>query len=168
MSTIDNKQKALVKKYQRFAELADCDYRALLVARAGVTSCTQLDQGGLDKVMAALEAVLWERVDAGHVPAPHGLLRTYWRNRLTPRGGCNSRLRYTLDRWWKMLADYLPEDQRNEVYLAGIIKHAMNWTGPVAWFNGERITWERLSAEAARLAVEAIKDRLRYAVKGAA
>ena len=169
MSLIDNKQKSWIKRYQRMADLPDHDYRALLNARAGVTSCTQLDQNGYDKVMAGLETVLFERVDAGHVPFPRGIGRNYWRKRLTARGGCNSRLRYTLERWWRMLTDYLPESERNEAYLAGIIRHAIGWNGPVAWFNGEHLVWERLHAENARLAIEAIKDRLRHAVsKGAA
>ncbi len=165
---IDRKQVIVIQKYRRWAELDELAYRDLLERAAGVRSSKLLDQGNFDRVMAWLEALLWDRVDAQLIAAPRGLLRTYWRDKLPAAGMINSRLRWKLERWWGLLVDYLPADERNETYLAGIIRKAA--CKPLEGLLQDGcLQWEQIPHHAALFALEAIKDRLRHAVpKGAA
>lgn len=157
-----------VKTYQRLAGLSDIDYRDLLRRHAGVHSCKQLSQDGFDRVMPALEAVLWERVTAGLVKQPPSVSPNHWRSRCPAAGMLNSRQRHRIERLWEMLGDYLPRESQTEAYLAGIVARAAgamadDYIGPDGW-----IAWERIPAEAGRLAITALQDRLKHAVAGVA
>ncbi|MCX7009662.1 MAG: DUF1018 domain-containing protein [Kiritimatiellaeota bacterium] len=165
---INRGQVITVQKYKRWAKLDEPTYRDLLDRAAGVGSSKFLSQRQFDTVMSWIEALLWDRVDAGAVPAPAGVQRFYWRHKAPASGMMNSRLRWKMERWWGMLADYLPEAERNADYLAGIIRKACGHPLETIVHEG-CMQWEQIPQSAAVLALEAIKDRLRHAVpKGAA
>ena len=165
---INRKQIVTIQKYKRWAQLDDPTYRDLLDRAAGVRSSKLLDQVSFERTMGWLETLLFDRVDAGIVAAPAGVIRTYWRDKLPTEGMINSRLRYTMERWWTLLVDYLPEDERNETYLAGIIRKAAGKALAGILHEG-CLQWEQVPKYAGLLCLEAIKDRLRHAVpKGAA
>ena len=164
---IDNRQKALIKRYQRMAGLCDHDYRDLLARTTGARSCTRIGQDQFDRAMAALESILWLRVDASLAPRPTlDIARWYWRQRCPADGMINSRLKWKLERWWGLLSDYLTEEERTPAYLAGIIHQASGVPMDIM-LGGGRLLWERIPAEAARLTLEALKDRLRHVVTAA-
>lgn len=52
---ITSAQKALLHTAKNFLRLADEEYRAILRAEAGVTSSTELDNRGMNKVLKRLE-----------------------------------------------------------------------------------------------------------------
>ena len=165
---INRKQIVTIQKYKRWAQLDDPTYRDLLDRAAGVRSSKLLDQVSFERTMGWLETLLFDRVDAGIVAAPSGVIRTYWRDKLPTEGMINSRLRYTMERWWGLLADYLPQEERNETYLAGIIRKAAGKALADILHEG-CLQWERVPKYAGLLCLEAIKDRLRHAIpKGAA
>ena len=62
-----------IQKYKRWARIDDATYRDILQRAAGVNSSKFLTQRQFDVVMSWLEALLWDRADAGLVPAPVGL-----------------------------------------------------------------------------------------------
>ena len=64
---LTNPQKAILKRAQREAGLADADYRDALQTVAGCRSSTDpiLTNRHLDKLLAYLEAIHWHAVDAG-------------------------------------------------------------------------------------------------------
>lgn len=167
------REKALVHIYADLAGLTRQEYRAILHNTAGVATSKNLDQDGFERVMSVLEASLWNRVAEGVVADPrtdprHARMNpTYWRSRTPGKGTCNSRLRWKLDRIWDLLAPMLPEEERNEGYLAAIIANA-GGIEREGWFDGYRIQWERVPYRAAYLAVNALNDRLRYAARSAA
>ena len=144
---INRKQIVTIQKYKRWAQLDDPTYRDLLDRAAGVRSSKLLDQGNFDRVMAWLEALLFDSVGAGIVAAPTGVIRTYWRDKLPTEGMINSRLRYTMERWWTLLVDYLPEEQLLEVKnlpeFAGILS-LDKWTGNA---NGRQAVFTRKQRE---------------------
>lgn len=159
-----------------------------------------LTQEGFERAMAAYECILWERVDrkacadpracrvCGRVmrSAPGGIgacpegcetrkvyawSRDYWRKKLPASGHANSRLIWKIRELWGLLLDYIPENDRTELYLAGIIYHSLSSShrpphGVGAFLNQSgRIAWEHLTAPQALMAIEALKDRLAYAVR---
>ena len=170
MSAIDQRQKILIHEYQRLAGLTRGEYCELLASRCGVRSSVDLDQAGFERAMAALEAALWYRVQEGIVPDPRGLPKhramrpDYWRSRATGKGMANSRLRWRIEQLWAGLSEYLPEEDVNAHYLAGIIAHAAAVQASEL-LDGDDIAWHRVPAHAANLAIEALKDRLKYAVR---
>lgn len=146
-----------------------------------------------ESVMAAFETVLWERVAVGRVAdprlcrvcgrplkvlkqgygaCPEGCERRkvyawdphYWRNRVIKPGCANSRLLHKLDQVWGLLLEYLHEDQRDDIYLAGIIAHAGGIDKRDILRDG-RLDRPRLKSHHVTAAIEAIKDRLNYTVK---
>ena len=160
---IHRSQVITIQKYKRWARLDDATYRDLLQRAAGVNSSKFLNQRQFDVVMSWLEALLWDRVDAGLVPAPAGMVRDYWRNKAPDSGMINSRMRWKLNNLWALLTDYLPTEERTEAYLAGICEKACGRELAGLLHEG-CIQWERLPQSAALLALEAMKDRLKHAV----
>jgi len=163
---IKNEEKAKVHVYARYAQLTRAEYVAILRAATGKDSCTdpQFKHSDVDRALAHLEAVLWQRIDEGIVSQPEGITRYYYRSKLPKVGMINSRLRFKLELYWRMLKDYLPEEERCEKYLAGIIANAAGIAPCRILDSADGLAWERVPAEAARLAIEAVKDRLNYTV----
>jgi len=168
---LTNRQKMLVHIYRDAADLADADYRALLQRHTGCRSAAdpQLDQGGFDALMAGLELVLFQRLDAGQVDPPLGRSRwissrDYWRRKvsLSSQGYLTSRQYHRIRALWTSLAPRLglpqPSTESALLYLRGIIQRA---TGR-ANIGAQALT----SAEAAAV-IDALQDRLLYAVKHA-
>jgi len=162
---IQNTQKHLIHEYKRAARLSDPTYRDILHARAGVGSAAdqEFSQSGFDQAMAALETVLFERVDRGQVPNPIGnnryiRSRDYWRGRLGKHGKINSRQYQRIMQLWNQLGEWMPDDQRRPEYLAGIVCHA---TGK------PDIGVTALNSGQAWCVIEALKDRLAHALKQA-
>jgi len=154
-----NAQKGRVKQYQGYCEMTDIDYRALLIKFTGCSSSKHqsLTQWHFDHVMAAIEAVLDYRVAEGFVNAPYGKDLGYWRNRLPKEGFANSRQVHEINDWWYKLQPYLEPDQRTIDYRNGIISGACRCR-----FND---ALSGLHSWQAGLAIEAFKDRLRWALK---
>ena len=167
---ISKREKYWIHQYARWARMNQPEYRDLLKRVSGKTSCADraFSHEDVDRVMAALETILWHRIDEGIVTKPvRNVQRFYWRHKCPHDGMINSRLRYKLDRLWNLLADYLPAEQRNDRYLAGIMAKDAG-VNPSTFLDGDRIAWHRIPAECARIAVEALKDRLKYAVRAPA
>jgi hypothetical protein len=192
---ISSREKAFLHIYPDLASMSDQDRRDVLVHAAGVESSAdpRMTHDGVNRAMAAYETILWYRVDKAVVPDPrkcpvcgrpmrhigngygdcpegcvsrrriHAWDRTYWRQRLPAQNGANTRQIWKIKELWSLLQDYLPEESRTDVYLAGIIEKAAPRAGIYA--NGA-IAWQNLAESAAHLAIEALKDRLRYAVRG--
>lgn len=171
MPKTTNRQKAILHIYLGAAAIPHAEYVEILGRATGKRSSRDLDQGGFDSAMAAIEAVLWQRVELGRIPDPRdnpGWKYTnpvYWRNKVPLAGNANSRTVYKVKELWKLLRDYLPDGCRDPYYLASIIHKAAGRkiAGLVA---DGRIHWDRLTADAGRLAVEALKDRLAHSIKG--
>jgi len=147
--------------YKRAAALSDPDYRDLLAEVTGARSSTEPGntQWHYDQVMAKIEAILDYRVQEGIVgpPPKHQVPRlTYWRGRLATGGAMNARQRYRIDKLWAQLCQYLPPDQRTPRYLAGIASQASA--------SRVRDTYS-LKAWQASMLIDALKDRLRHALR---
>ena len=184
---IKNSQKGLLHIYPDYAELSDPDRRNVLAEKAGVASSAdrQMTQAGFEKAMAAYEAILWHRVDEGIVADPrdcrrcasrmlrgrkkdycpacgehrkvYAWSRTHWRDKLPDAGQANSRQLHKVRELWGLLTDFLPEQKCNERYLGAIAAKACGRAAPILLHN--------LSRHQAHLTIEALKDRLRHAVK---
>ena len=182
---ITRREIALVHVYAKLAALPDTERRQLMLRVAGVYSSRQLDQAGFEAVMAELESVLWTRVDAGLVHDPRTCTRCraplrrlkgghgacpeacerrkvyawdprYWRRKLPADGAANSRQQRKIRQLWTLLQDYLPPDERNDAYLAGLIRKASRDSSAAL---------DALTAAQAHRVIEALKDRLSYSVK---
>lgn len=157
---LNRQQLHLVHRYAALARLPDGAYRALLLAKSNCTSCAdpQFDQRGFDLVMAALETVLFQRVEAGLVADPVGVDRFvrnefHWRNRLRPADLVSRRQAHHIEELWSELCRELPEDKRNLGYLAAIIVKA----------TGKRnVGWESLTQTEASHLIDALTDRLAH------
>lgn len=162
---------AWIHTYARLAGLTRLEYEDLLHSACGVRTSKNLDHDTFDLAMAAIEAILWDRVAAGAVPDPRlheefkHLQPLHWRNKCPGEGMINSRLRYKIERLWALLKDYLPPEHRDEIYLARIIAHTMGYSADRFLSPDHFILWEIVPANAARLAIEAIKDRLKFAIR---
>lgn len=155
-----NAQKHLVHRYARVAALPDQIYRAILGDATGCRSAKDpaLTQRDFDVVMARLEGRLDAAIQEGVVRLP-GWVRDlwYWRQRLTGPGQMNTRQAHSIrDDLWPKLCALLPEAERTPQYLAGIASKAC----------GRRLdsVWE-CNAWQAGLVVDALKDRLRWALR---
>jgi len=162
---LNRTQKIIIHEYARAARLADPIYRDLLHHHAGMASAADKDfsQPGFDQVMAALETVLFERVNRGEVPDPIGHSRyirdeTHWRERLTPAGRINSRQYHRIQQLWSQLQEWIPDGECTTAYLAGIVCHATRKPD---------IGVTALSSSQAWCVIEALKDRLAHALKQA-
>ncbi len=157
-------QKALVHIYKAAAGLADPEYRSLLkaVTPRATAADPALTQYEFESFMASLEQALDWRVSEGLVSIPEGgRIRDlrHWRRRWEAirSGRANSRLIHRLYDAWYMLQPYLPPEKRTAAYLLGIVSAACRCRcrGPLT----------ELKAWQAGLAIEALKDRLRWALK---
>ena len=158
-----------------------------------------LTQTGFERAMALYETVLWDRVDRGLAPDPracpvcsrvmkpgragmgecpegcgarkvYAWSRDYWRKKLPSSGQANSRCIHKLRQLWAIIMDYLPEDQRTDAYLAGILYHAQparhRPESPKSMLeSGGVMAWQRLTMTQSLVGIEALKDRLSYAVR---
>lgn len=164
---IKKNQKFIIHEYARAARLSEPAYRDILHRQAGVGSAAdpEMSQSGFETVMAALETVLFERVNAGEIPSPINRskyihARTYWRNKAAQqsRGRVNSRQYHLIMQLWAQLGEWMPDDQRTPEYFAGIVCHA---TGK------QDIGVSALTSSQAWCVIEALKDRLSHAIKQA-
>lgn len=149
--------------YKRATALSDPDYRALLAEVTGATSSREPanTQWHFDQVMARVEAILDYRIQEAIVERPPQRViprLNYWRQRLTKGGAWNARQRYRIEQLWEQLRPWLPEDQRTPQYLAGIASQAAA--------SRVRDIYE-LKAWQAGLLIDALKDRLKYAIREA-
>ena len=159
-----SRQNIILQTYRRAAGLEDADYRRILKSAAGVNSSKSPDltQSGYDRVMSAIETVLWQRVDAGIVPDPVKAdsstirSRDYWRKKNPDPARINSRQVYKINRLWEQLCPLLPPRQRNTAYFAGIVSKATA---------RDDVGLAALSSQDAWNVIEALQDRLKYAVK---
>lgn len=192
---IKREQLGLLHIYPSMAGLSETERRQIMVETCGVYSSKQLDQGGFDIVMARFEEELWGRVDSGSAPDPRrcricgrGMIpvrgragmgqcvegcekrkvaawqKDYWRKRLPQNRQAGRRAVWMLGQLWKTLQDYLEPNQRTGRYLAGILART-DGLSPDRFLDGDRLDWNRISAQAAHRAIDALKDRLKYAVK---
>jgi hypothetical protein len=156
-------QKALPHIYADAAGLSDPAYRDQLRHAAGVSSVADrsLSQAGWERIMAALETVLFLRVHAGDVPDPRGhsryiLEEFYWRNKLPREGRINSRQAYKINTLWRDLQVHIEPDQRNQAYLAGIVRKATGKTD---------CGYTAFTANEADALINALKDRLAHSLR---
>ena len=165
MNCLVNKQKALLHIYKAAAGITDQIYRGILAENAGVKSAAdrRFTQDGFDRAMAALEAVLFDRVARHEVRDPRGVIawiRTsdHWRRRLPQAGRMNSRQLFNLRRAWDILGEFLDTGQHTDAYLSGIVLHSV----------GRRINdWSDLSSAEAGFVIDALQDRITAAIKRA-
>lgn len=166
---IARQQKMYVHIYADAAMLSNAEYRALLVRHSGCSTAADPDFGqrGFDQVMAALETILFQRVDSGLVRNPIGRSRwirsrDYWRRRtLAARNGLiNSRQLHKIQALWRMLAPAagFPEPESHDAirYLGGLIARA---TGRSA------VGDTALTAGEAACVLDALQDRLSHALQ---
>lgn len=170
MNRVSNRQKAILHIYLAAAKIPHAEYVEILHRATGKRSSRDLDQSGFDHAMAAVEAVLWQRIELGRVPDPRDSggwkynNPVYWRDKVPVAGNANGRTVYKVKELWALLADYMPEGCRDAYYLASIIHKAAGRKVHGLVSEGA-IRWDRLTADAGRLAVEALKDRLAHAIK---
>lgn len=161
---LNNRQKALIHIYKAQARLGLINYRCLLAEsthnRAVTSADPHLTQADFDAIMAALETVLWQAVDAARIPAPTGRISTrdYWRRRLLDGRGATSRHRWRIDDLWRQLCPLLPESQRTTAYLCAIASKSCR--RPI-------VGLQDLTVADAGLLIAALKDRLSYALRPA-
>ena len=155
------RQKYLVHLYPALAGLSDAQRRDVLRTVTGYASAAnrRLTQRDFDRVMAHYEALLDYRIQEGFVERPPRKKVSnlhYWRDRLRDPGEMTTRQRWKMFELWKMLKEYLPPEQRTLEYLAAIAAKA---TGQHVNSIFDLQAWQ------AGLVIEALKDRLAYAVR---
>jgi hypothetical protein len=154
------RQKQLVHQYARWAGLPSQEYRALLERVSGCASAAHpaLTEYHFEQFMARLETILDSRVAEQLVQPPAAWRsRTYWRDRLPKTGQANSRQIHEIYDWWYKLQPYLDQGKRNPGYLRAIAANACRLRGLRAV--PDLTGWQ------AGLVIEALKDRLRWALK---
>lgn len=195
---LDAKSIGFLHLYPKLARLSDPDRRDILRRHTGCATCSDdgFFKHTFEDAMAAYEAVLWQRVEMGVVPDPRACTKCgrrlarqrnghgscpegcetravkawethYWRRNITAAGMASSQAVHKLRELWALLAERLPDEERGDGYLFAILKQAHRPLRDDVM--GEAgIRWERLPAVACSLGIEAMKDRLRQAVKRAA
>jgi hypothetical protein len=155
-------QIGLVKMYAKYAGLANQDYRALLKEHTGKLSSTDPDLGQyeFDVVMPALEirAHLAE-INGRAVGSKPARIRDwyYWRKRCPKTGMVNSRELWKINKLWSDLKPYVSESGHDDhAYLCSISGHAC---GSRIQHLHELKQWQALAL------IEALKDRLKYAIR---
>ncbi len=113
--------------------MSDADYRALLQREAGVSSSRDLTPEGDKAVMAALRKL---------ESAPRQI-------------GATTRAEAKIWALWYAIKPYLPEAERTEPYLLGIIKRRIGYRLPSAGH------LSRLSGQEKNQIIEALKARLK-------
>jgi len=157
-----NREKAIVKRYQRAAGLPDQLYRTLLYEQCGAMSSThpKLTQGQFDRFMPFMELKLEEAVNAGRATWPDGMRPDYWRKRSPQKGEVNSRQTRKIWELWgqlKQVDQSVPGDA--VTYMVGMAKHACCC----------QITdFFKMRAWQANLLIEALKGRIAEALKRSA
>ena len=162
---IQNQQKALLHIYANAAELSESAYRSVL-SHASDGACASaadrdFSQQHYELAMAELETVLFSRVHAGIIDNPIGRNKYinqefYWRNKLPEYGKINSRQFRKINELWEKLCPYLAPDQRNPRYFAGIVYHATSKRDLIV---------SALTHNEASMLIDALKDRLSYAIR---
>lgn len=163
---LQRRQKALLHIYAGAAGINQATYRNILTRCAGAVTAADphFSQGGFDRCMAALEAILFDRVRQNAAPNPIGHNRHirseyYWRRRAPAPGAINSRQLHEINSLWARLCEWLDPAQCTPAYVLGIAARA---TGrPV-----ESIAHLR-GHEAASL-LDALRDRLGHAIAAGA
>lgn len=166
---IEIRQKFLLHHYARAAGLSDAAYRDILRKNTGCVSAADpaFSQAGFDSSMAALETVLFDRVDRGVTPNPLGLDRyilspDYWRRRTAgARAGLmTTRQLNRIRSLWPLVADSLaitdPWDRVGMTYLIGIARKAAGRQVPS--------DLENLTLQQAHRLVDALQDRASAAI----
>lgn len=151
----------LLHIYAHAAGLSKPAYRQILRTHAGVPSCADpaMTQHGFEAVMAAIETVLWQRAADGAVPRPTSWRfqdQHYWRKRLPAAGRINSRQFHRINQIWLQLCEFLPAAQTTGEYFAGIVQRATGRADLGA---------SALTAAQAGLVIDALTDRLSYAIR---
>lgn len=203
---ITDREKGLTHVYTKLAGMTTDERRRVMLRFAGCYSSKQLDQERFERIMAVFEHVLWTRVSRGQAPDPrcctvcgrplkpvgHGKgacpegcqtrkvyawAPRHWRRRLPAKNQANTRLLWKLKRYWQLLREFLPEEKRNDHYLAGIICKsgpqrpcaavAKDLSSQVAKLisRSGSLRFDSLTPEQARRSIEALKDRMHNAVK---
>jgi len=159
------RQFGIIHKYAKAARLDEASYRSLLKEATGRPSSKGMTNAQFDLAMAAIEGALFARVAAGKCPDPDWIPNEYhWRQRLPAAGYANTRLIHRLRELWALLCDYLPDADRCDAYLAGIIRQATGREHHAPLVDG-RLTWTAIPSTSASLAITALQDRLLHAVK---
>jgi hypothetical protein len=160
---LSRRQRVFMQVYRRTAELADPEYHAILAETSRTSSSRSPDwtQLAYDRAMAALETRLFTRVHIGEIPNPIGRNRWirdeyYWRRKLPREGEINTRQIHRINELWRLLLPQLPAPERNPVYFAGLVAKA---TGR------NDVGLSRLTASDGWHVIEALKDRLGYALR---
>lgn len=158
----DPGQVGLVKMYQKYAGIPNQEYRELLRQYTGHTTSTapQLTQYDFDVIMPVLEirAHLAEANERAVGKKPSRIRDWYyWRHRCPKAGQITSREQYRILALWDDLKPHLAaEHHDSHEYLCGIAAHACGRR--VAHIHELR-SWQALAL------IEALKDRLKYAVQ---
>jgi hypothetical protein len=159
-----NRQKGIVKTYQRYAGMADPEYRAILHQQTGATSSrdAHLTQFHFDAFMPLMEirAHLAETNGLAGGRRPAKLANWYyWRDRSPARGKASTRELWKVTSLWDTLIPHLPESERTHDYLCGIAAHAI----------GHRKVehLHQLTIGQCGMLIEALKDRLQHALRRA-
>jgi hypothetical protein len=159
-----NKQKGIVKTYQRYAGMADLEYRALLHEQTGAQSSrdAHLTQYHYDAFMPLLEirAHLAETNGLAVGRRPSKLSNWYyWRDRSPAKGKATTREIWKVMQLWDLLTPLLPESERTHEYLCAIAAHAC----------GRRKVehLHELTIGQCSMLIEALKDRVAHALRRA-
>jgi hypothetical protein len=148
-----------VRTYARWAGLDTSSMRVMIHQVSGYPheESPALTEYHFDVAMALVEGKIAARVADGETTWPSHIQPRYWRTRNSVDGSWNSRQRHMImEELWPKLQPYLPESERNFEYLAGIAAQACGYRIASIW---------GLKAWQAHLLTEALKDRLRYAIK---
>jgi hypothetical protein len=184
----------LMHEYPRLARLSEPERRDLLKRKTGVASCADpsIKQRDFEVFMAAAETLLWRHVHDGEIPDPRtccgkALIRnprdwrrgrcpacgrdrrvccwseTYWRDKQIRPGLASTRQIHRLRNLWDLLKDYLGP-QPTDAYLACIIAKSAGRRLELL-DTDQKLMWNELPSWSAHMAIEALQDRLKYAVK---
>ena len=191
MST--KKELALTHIYPKLAGITEKDRRQVLLNVAHVYSSLELTKDSFKLVMAAFEAILWEKVKAGTCPDPrlctkcgrplkprprrmgecpegcetrkqYAAATHYWRSRVPKKNAANERVVWKIKQLWDLLVDYLPEENQNDSYLAGVIYKTGKSSEDVFPLENQKIQWDQITPECGHATIEALKFRLKCAV----
>ena len=162
-----NRQKAIVKIYQGYAEIADTEYRAMLHQYTGAMSSTHraLTQWAFDTFMPVLELRAHEHFLATGNPPPRQIQDWwYWRNRNPMDGTMNTRHKHKIWALWGHLQPMIVAGDGEPVhdpvaYMRDMAQQAVGHEIPNFW--------EMRTADA-MLLIEALKSRLAQELRRAA
>jgi len=157
-----NRQKGIVKMYQRYAEIPAPEYRAMLHQYTGAMSSTHraLSQWHYDVFMPALEYRAHQHFLTTGAPPPDKIQDWFhWRNRNPMNGTMNTRHKHKIWALWGQLQPLLPEIHDPVIYMRHMAEQAA----------GRQIAdfWNMQTADA-MLLIEALKCRLAQELRRAA